>query len=254
MSPFKVVIPARMASTRLPGKPLLLIDGIPMVVHVLRQAQESGAEEVVVATDDQAVVDAVTQYGGQAIMTSADHASGTDRIAEVAARMDWGSDTVVVNVQGDEPFTEVAHIQQLATLLDDPAVLMGTLAASIVERAQLESPNVVKVVINGQNEALYFSRSVIPYDRNDQRDERLVFHGLAPWRHVGMYAYRVQFLQSFVTWEPSALEQLECLEQLRALHHGICIRVGIIDEPAAPGIDTPEDLVWANNRNREKNS
>jgi len=240
---FKVVIPARYASTRLPGKPLLDICGKPMVVRVVEQALKSGAEQVVVATDHHLIQDEVQSYGYQAIMTRVDHASGTDRIAEVAQHMGWLDDTVIVNVQGDEPLIEPELIQQVAiTLAQDVDAVMATACHPIHDWEQFTNANVVKVVINKQGRAIYFSRAPIPYPRDDMAQADLSNTPIQAYRHIGLYAYRAKFLQQYADLPHAPIEQLESLEQLRVLWNGYQIAVHLSQEPAASGVDTQHDL------------
>ena len=229
-----VVIPARYASTRLPGKPLADIGGKPMIRHVYeRAARAHHAEIVVVATDDRRVIDAVTAFGGQAQMTSPDHASGTDRIAEVTAQMNFDSQVVVINVQGDEPLIRPQDINILAELMDaDQNLLMASLCCPLPP-TEAADPNTVKVVTAHNGDALYFSRAPIPYPRDAAEP--------AYFKHIGIYAYRVQLLAEYASLPPSPLEELEKLEQLRVLQAGITIRMAVVDS-APPGVDTPEDL------------
>nr|WP_297459212.1 3-deoxy-manno-octulosonate cytidylyltransferase [uncultured Halomonas sp.] len=249
MSDFTVVIPARHGSSRLPGKPLLDIGGVPMVVRVWQRACESGAASVVVATDDRRVKAAVESAGGEALLTAADHPSGTDRLAEVARRLGLADEAIVVNVQGDEPLLPAALIDQVAACLSaDSEASIATLAEPIIDRETLFNPNVVKVVCNRLGRALYFSRASIPWDREAWKGEPWKqedkAHPVADaWlRHIGLYAYRAGFLADYVTWQPSPLERLEQLEQLRALHHGHHIQVAMTAEPHPAGVDTAEDL------------
>ncbi|MEO8442196.1 MAG: 3-deoxy-manno-octulosonate cytidylyltransferase [Betaproteobacteria bacterium] len=244
MTAFCVVIPARHASTRLPGKMLADIAGRPMVVHVAERARASGAAEVIVATDHADIAAAVTQHGYTAVMTRADHASGTDRIAEVAAQRGYAADAIVVNVQGDEPLIEPALIsaaaQQLANHTD---AAIATLCCPIANAAEFTNPNVVKVVLDKHGYALYFSRATIPYARDAfARGDSTLPRDLPAYRHIGLYAYRTAFLASFARLAPAPLERFEALEQLRALWHGHRITAAIT--PAAPhaGVDTAEDL------------
>jgi 3-deoxy-manno-octulosonate cytidylyltransferase (CMP-KDO synthetase) len=240
---FKVVIPARYASTRLPGKPLLEIAGKPMVVRVAERARESGAEEVWIATDHEAIAVAVEKAGLDAVLTSPDHASGTDRIAEVAVRLGWADDTVVVNVQGDEPLIAPALISDVARqLYQHDGAAIATACHAIHDRDSLFNPNVVKVVTDREGYALYFSRAPIPYAR-DAFAAGLDFPpGMAAYRHIGIYAYRTSFLKVYSGLMPAPIEQLEALEQLRALWHGYRIAVAVTAEAPAAGVDTPEDL------------
>lgn len=240
MSAFKVVIPARYGSTRLPGKPLLRIGGTAMVVRVARQARRAGADEVIVATDDKRIATAVTDAGYDAVMTDPDHGSGTDRVWEVARqRTDWGEQAVVINVQGDEPLIAPEIIAQLAAAVaeaDDAG--MATLCEPIASPDDLLDPNVVKVVRDAANFALYFSRSPIPQARDGYPDTTARL-----WRrHIGIYGYRVGALRQFVSLPPSELEATERLEQLRALEHRLPILVLDACRPSPGGVDTPADL------------
>jgi 3-deoxy-manno-octulosonate cytidylyltransferase (CMP-KDO synthetase) len=244
---FRVVIPARHASTRLPGKPLLPIAGEPMILHVHRLAERSGAAEVIVATDDARIRDACLVAGASVEMTAADHASGTDRIAEVAARRGWPGQDIVVNVQGDEPLLPPALVGQVAALLAATAsAAIATLAAPITDEADYVDPNVVKVVARPDGMALYFSRAPVPWDRDGSaagpasRDRHR-----GSRRHLGLYAYRVAALHALAAAPPAALELRERLEQLRALAIGLPIVVADAVEPPGPGIDTLEDLARA---------
>ncbi len=237
------MIPARYASSRLPGKPLADIGGKAMVLHVLERALASGAQSVVVATDDERVQRAVLAAGQEAIMTSPHHVSGTERLVEVVETLGWYDDTVIVNVQGDEPLidskliTDAAH--QLALHAD---AVMATLAHPINDRADFMNPNVVKVVTDKQGYALYFSRAPIPWPRDAFATDEALPLGLQALRHIGLYAYRAGFLRTYAKLAPSPLEYYEMLEQLRVLWHGYRISLGITDEAPAPGVDTPEDL------------
>lgn len=235
---FHVVIPARHASTRLPGKPLLDIGGLPMVVRVAERARAAGASEIVIATDHADIAAAAARHGHAAEMTDAGHASGTDRIAEVAQRRGWKDGAIVVNVQGDEPLMDPGLIGAVAALLAArPAAAIATAACAITERAELNNPNVVKVVTDAEGYALYFSRAPIPWARDARADD-------APQarRHIGIYAYRGAFLKTYARLAPAPLERIESLEQLRALWHGH--RIAVADARDAPhaGVDTPEDL------------
>lgn len=241
---FRVVIPARYASTRLPGKPLADIAGKPMVVRVCEVVRDCGASEIVVATDDARVLNAVLAHGHAAVMTQSDHPSGTDRIAEVAQLRGWHADDVVVNVQGDEPLIDPALVADVARALEtDRDAAIATAAHAIHDNADFFNPNVVKVAITARGRALYFSRAPIPWYRDGfaQQREQLPasFH---PRRHIGIYAYRVNFLRRYGQLAPAPLEQWEALEQLRALWHGFPIHV--IDCAHAPhaGVDTLDDL------------
>ncbi|MHB0776934.1 3-deoxy-manno-octulosonate cytidylyltransferase [Halomonas sp. WWR20] len=243
MSDYVVVIPARYASSRLPGKPLLDIAGKPMVAHVWERARGSGASRVVVATDDARIEAALAPLGAEVVMTRSDHPSGTDRLAEVTALLGLSAETLVVNVQGDEPLLPSQLMDQVAQCLhEDREASIATLAEPITQVDALFNPNVVKVVRDLRGRALYFSRAPIPWDREhfSVRPELLETDG---WlRHIGLYAYRAGFLADYVRWVPSPLEQLEQLEQLRALHHGHRIQVAVAAAPHPAGVDTPEDL------------
>lgn len=242
---FIAVIPARFASSRLPGKPLAEIAGEPMVAHVWRRASASRANRVVVATDDVRIEEALAPLGAEVVMTRADHSSGTDRLAEVAERLGLADDAVLVNVQGDEPLIPASLIDQVAErLFDDPGASIATLAEPIAEVATLFNPNVVKVVRAESGRALYFSRAPVPWHREawdrEARPERLEIDA---WlRHIGLYAYRASFLADYRGWPPAPLERLEQLEQLRALHHGHAIQVALAGEAHPAGVDTAEDL------------
>lgn len=241
---FRVVIPARYASTRLPGKPLADIAGRPMIVRVAALAQRAQADGVWVATDDERIAAAVRQYGFEAVMTRADHASGTDRIAEVADQLDWDDADIVVNLQGDEPLLDPAVIVAVADALrGDPDAAMSTAAHPLTAAADFFNPNVVKVVCDVRGRALYFSRAPIPWDRDrfavNREDLPAEFQAQ---RHVGLYAYRVGFLRRFGQLAASPLERCESLEQLRALWHGYPIQVVSLEHRPAAGVDTPEDL------------
>jgi len=232
------VIPARYASTRFPGKPLVPILGKPMIQWVYeRTAQARLVDRVIVATDDSRIAAAVEAFGGEYCMTSADHATGTDRLAEVAGQL---SAALIVNVQGDEPLIDPLMIDQaIQPLLDDAAVRMGTLAAVIRDDAEFLNPNVVKVVTDRRGFALYFSRAPIPHERD--REERQATEIRVAKKHIGLYVYRRDFLLEFAGWPETELEQLEKLEQLRALEHGVPIRV-VVTEGSSIGVDTPADL------------
>ena len=241
---FVVVIPARYASARLPGKPLADIAGKPMVVHVADRARESGAQEVIVATDDHRIREAVARHGHEAMMTRPDHASGTDRIAEIVAARAWADDLIVVNVQGDEPRIPPQLVRSVAEQLAghrDAAI--ATACHSVHSAAEMFDPNVVKVVLDRQGYAAYFSRAPIPYARDAfKADTSRLPEGLPVYRHLGLYAYRCSFLKIYSTLQPAAVEQFESLEQLRALWHGYRISVAVTDQAPDPGVDTPEDL------------
>jgi 3-deoxy-manno-octulosonate cytidylyltransferase (CMP-KDO synthetase) len=241
---FRVVIPARYASTRLPGKPLADIAGKPMVIRVAEAAAKSGASEVWIATDDQRIYDVSCAHGVDVAMTAATHLSGTDRIAEVAALRAWDDTDIVVNLQGDEPLIDPLLIQQVAAALArDHAAAMATAAHALTDAAEFLNPNIVKVVTDINGRALYFSRARIPWHRDSYAASR----GALPdtfgaQRHIGLYAYRVSFLRRFGQLAPAPMEQWESLEQLRALWHGYPIQVVACAHAPAPGVDTAEDL------------
>jgi 3-deoxy-manno-octulosonate cytidylyltransferase (CMP-KDO synthetase) len=231
---FQVVIPARYASSRFPGKPLAEIGGKPMVVHVCERAAQSGAAAVHVATDDERIARAVRAHGHEALMTRADHASGTDRISEAVQQLKLSENQIVVNVQGDEPLIAANLILQVATTLHEkPDASVSTACHPIHDQASLANPNVVKVVVDAKGYALYFSRSRIPYPREPDA---------LCYRHAGIYAYRVGFLQRYAKLPPAPLEKAEALEQLRVLWHGYRIAVAVSEAEIPPGVDTPEDL------------
>jgi 3-deoxy-manno-octulosonate cytidylyltransferase (CMP-KDO synthetase) len=241
---FAVVIPARFASTRLPGKPLLEIEGVPMVVHVARRAAASGARSVIVATDHAGIAEAVARHGFEAAMTALEHQSGTDRIAEVARTRGWDDSRIVVNVQGDEPLIEPALIADVAATLASAAdAAMATACCALTETADFVNPNVVKVVLDARGYALYFSRAGIPYPRD-------AFHvspqalpaDLNAYRHIGLYAYRCAFLHAYSGLAPAPIERFETLEQLRALWHGYRIAVTVSATAPVAGVDTEDDL------------
>lgn len=240
----RVVIPARYASTRLPGKPLVDIAGQPMIVRVAAAAQRANVSGVWVATDDERIASTVRRHGFEVVMTREDHASGTDRIAEVADRLQWDDADIVVNVQGDEPLLEPALIESVASALrGDPDAAIATAAHPLTTADEFFNANVVKVVCDSRGRALYFSRAPIPWDRDqfaERRDALPV--DLPARRHIGLYAYRVSFLRRFGQLAPSPLERCESLEQLRALWHGYPIQVVSVDHVPAPGVDTVEDL------------
>lgn len=239
MTDFVVVIPARYASTRLPGKALLDICGKPMLQHVYERGTESKAREVVIATDDDRIAEAAEAFNATVCMTSDSHQSGTERIAEVAELLDWPDDQVVVNLQGDEPGMPAALIDQCAALLDDATADIATLASPFLSREDFENPNCVKVIRDTRDHAIYFSRVTIPYSRDEGSEDAAAKAAL---HHHGIYAYRCGVLRQFVASEPSELEVCEQLEQLRALSLGMTIAVGIPSVRPGTGIDTREDL------------
>ena len=241
---FAVLIPARYASTRLPGKPLSDIAGKPMVVRVAERALASGAERVVIATDDERIRSASAQHGIEAIMTRADHPTGTDRLAEAAAQLKLDDRAIVVNVQGDEPLLEPALIKGVAEELRAHADASIATACHVIEDPEEAfNPNVVKVVLDHAGYALYFSRATIPWARDAFAASReKIPRGLPVYRHYGLYAYRVGFLRHYPSLAPAQIERFEALEQLRALWHGYRIAVRITVGTPAPGVDTPQDL------------
>ena len=233
--PFNIVIPARYGSTRLPGKALLPIADKPMVAWVWERAMDAGANQVVVATDDERIADEMLSRGADVVMTRADHVSGTDRLAEVSGHLGWADDAIVINLQGDEPLMPVANIQRVAAMLEEnPGAGIATLMEPL-ERAEADEPSIVKVVTSGSGRALYFSRSCIPAQRGDNVPADL-------FRHVGLYGYRAGFLQQFVAWAPAPAELSESLEQLRALANDVWVQVELAPEPVPAGVDTQADL------------
>lgn len=243
--PFKVVIPARYASTRLHGKPLLNIAGKPMIAHVCERAVQAGAEEVVVATDDTRILDTVTALGIKAVMTSPDHQSGTERIAEVASVCSWADNDIIVNLQGDEPLIPPDYIRDVAfALAGQQQAGIATLAAHILDSDEIFNTNAVKVVLDKNNYALYFSRAAIPWERSSFSAAGGTPTGAIPYlRHIGMYAYTVAFLNRYCAWQASPLEAIESLEQLRILWHGDKVLVKVVDKTPEAGVDTHEDLL-----------
>ncbi len=267
MVAFHVVIPARHASTRLPGKPLLPIAGKPMVVRVAERAAQSGARQIWIATDHHAIADVVREHGFKACLTKETHASGTDRIAEVVEQQGWTDDTIVVNVQGDEPLMPPALVRAVAEHLHaHPECAIATACHALHDEAALRNPNIVKTVLDKHGNALYFSRAPIPYPRDafmalsssagrDGRSsspeggdvgrgavQQPLPQGLPVLRHIGIYAYRAGFLRAYGQLAPAAIEQFEALEQLRALYHGYKIGVFVADEAPPSGVDTEQDL------------
>lgn len=241
--PFIVAIPARYGSTRLPGKPLREIDGVPMVVRVAQRALQAGATQVVVAVDDRRIAEALAEQGVDICMTRNDHASGSDRLAECAARYGWAEDAIVVNLQGDEPFAPAAGIRAVAQALLEDDAPMATLATPIVDAEELFDPNVVKLVRTQTGRALYFSRAPLPWARDAFAQTRETLPLESPFlRHIGIYAYRAGFLARYAKLAQTPLERAESLEQLRVLEHGHAIAVRLTPEPFPPGIDTEADL------------
>jgi len=234
---FIALIPARMASSRLPGKPLVDIGGKPMIQHVYERAVQSKADEVLIVTDAAEIQDAATGFGASTVMTSVEHSSGTSRLAEAASILGLPDDQIVVNVQGDEPLIPPAAIDQLAEALTASTADMATLASPLNNYDDMLNANVVKVVTDARSEALYFSRAAIPFNR-DESQTGLV----SSMQHIGLYAYRTQFLNAYQTWDETVLEKIEQLEQLRALYYGARILVSVMQDHHSPGVDTIEDL------------
>ena len=247
---FKIVIPARYASSRLPGKPLKIIAGKPMIQHTYERALQSRATEVVIATDDQRIIDVVKQFTNDVIMTSANHASGTERLAEVLALKKWDDTSIIVNVQGDEPLVSPVHIDLVAEALkNNTQAGMSTLATPINDLEEVFDSNIVKIVMDYQGYALYFSRAVIPWARDsftvdsvEQQSVKTLLEGSNWYRHIGMYAYRGTALKQYMTLQPCMLEKTESLEQLRVLYNGIGIHVSIVHDQPGHGVDVESDL------------
>lgn len=238
---FRIAIPARYASTRLPGKPLLMLAGKPMIRHVYERAVASGAQEVVIATEDVRIREAAEGFGARVCMTGPGHESGSDRIAEVVQRLGWADGEIVVNLQGDEPLTPPAVLRQVAdALLHHPDAAMATLCTPITAAEQVSDANVVKVVRDANDFALYFSRAPIPWHRDASRPGEHSLEGC--FRHIGLYAYRAGFLRAFTSLPPCALERIERLEQLRALYAGVRIQCPVAAEVPGPGVDTSDDV------------
>lgn len=239
---FTVIIPARYASRRLPGKPLADINSKPIVVHVMERALESGASRVIIATDHSDVQHAVKLVGGEVCLTSPNHYSGTERLAEVIERYQFPDNEIIVNVQGDEPFIPPVIIRQVADSLAMCQAGMATLAVPITTAEEAFNPNVVKVVMDAHGYALYFSRATIPWDRERFAQNKEMIGDRHLLRHIGIYAYRAGFIRRYVSWKPSSLEQSELLEQLRVLWYGEKIYVALAQAVPSIGVDTPEDL------------
>lgn len=242
---FTVIIPARFASSRLPGKPLAEIAGKPMIQHVFEKAQQSGAKRVIIATDNEKVAKAAKGFGAEVCMTSEQHNSGTERLAEVVEKLSIPDEEIIVNIQGDEPLIPPIIVRQVAENLAKFKVNMASLAVKIHDAQELFNPNVVKVVTDKNGYVLYFSRSVIPYDRDQfmhLHDVEKVHLADCYLRHIGIYAYRAGFIKQYVQWQPTQLENLEKLEQLRVLWHGEPIHVEQAKAVPEVGVDTPEDL------------
>ncbi|MCU7837283.1 MAG: 3-deoxy-manno-octulosonate cytidylyltransferase [gamma proteobacterium symbiont of Taylorina sp.] len=251
-SDFKIVIPARYASSRLPGKPLINIAGKPMIQHTYERARQCMAGEIVIATDDQRIADAVSQFTSDIVMTSKDHNSGTERLAEVVEIKNWDDNTIVVNVQGDEPLVSAEHIELVAGALENNNQAgLSTLATPIERLEDIFDTNIVKVVMDYQNCALYFSRAVIPWDRDsffmdsktiDKEKIKILMIENNWFRHIGMYAYRVSTLKKYITLASCSIEKIESLEQLRMLYNGISIHVSIVDDQPGHGVDVEADI------------
>lgn len=238
-----IVIPARFASSRLPGKPLLLIHDRPMILRVVDQAKKvQGFDDLCVATDDERIAEVCRAEGVDVVLTRADHPSGTDRLSEVARIKGWSADDIIVNVQGDEPLLPAQLVQQVTQLLvEQPQCSMSTLCEPIHQSDEFQRDSIVKVVMSNRNEALYFSRATIPYDRDGAKQSQPTLHDQA-FRHLGLYAYRVKLLQEYVTWQQGNLEKLESLEQLRVLENGHRIAIAVAEANLPPGVDTQTDL------------
>lgn len=241
---FSVIIPARYASTRLPGKPLRNIAGKPLIQYVFECAQQSGAQQVIVATDDERIRDVAEGFGAQVCMTSARHLSGTDRLAEVVDQLNFSSEQIVVNLQGDEPLIPASIIRQVATNLHmHVQATVATLCEPITTAADLFNPNITKVVMDSQGYALYFSRAPIPWNRATfSHNQKTLSTDISYYRHIGLYAYRVDFLKEYVRWPACSIENAESLEQLRILWNGKKIHVAQTVETPGPGVDTEEDV------------
>ncbi|MAK92322.1 MAG: 3-deoxy-manno-octulosonate cytidylyltransferase [Oleibacter sp.] len=244
MSDYKIVIPARYGSSRLPGKPLINLCGKPMIQHVWERAQESAAEDVVIATDDQRIFDVAKAFGADVVMTAVDHENGTERIAEVARIKNWADEVVIVNLQGDEPLIPESLIEATAaSLINYPQAGMSSVCTPLNHDGDAFDPNVVKVVLDREQFAMYFSRASIPWDRDGYKAQPGVMTAKVPvYRHIGMYGYRVSFLRQYMEMEACPLETTESLEQLRALWYGVKIHMSVIAEPPGHGIDTPDDV------------
>jgi len=243
---FRIVIPARYASSRLPGKPLRLLAGKPMLQHVHERARESGARDIVIATDDERIAEAATGFGADVCMTSMTHTSGTERLAEVVVSRGWSDDVIVVNLQGDEPLMPPVLIDQVALdLAAHPSAAITTLAYPLKTSENETDPHIVKVVVDRDGYAMYFSRAPIPWHRDPAETGSGIPGGNPMLHHIGLYAYRAHFLRDYSQLETSPLEVFEKLEQLRALWHGLKIHVGIADAVPAPGVDTEADLARA---------
>lgn len=244
MNRFRIVIPARYQSVRLPGKVLEKIGDKPILQHVYERAKESGADSIVIATDHQTIFDIAKTFTNEIVMTSSKHLTGTDRIAEVIEQSGYAADDIIISLQADEPFMSPDLIRSLVIhLQNQPLARMATLAVPIKDEAEIFNPNVVKVVLDKFHQALYFSRAPIPWDREGFLNQKHKSHYY--YRHHGLYAYYAGFIRDYVKWDHCPIEELECLEQLRALYNGVKIQVMIVEKSLPPGIDTPEDLLLA---------
>lgn len=245
---YKIVIPARYGSSRLPGKPLIELAGKPMVQHVYERACETGVSDIIIATDDQRIESVARDFGANVMMTDPNHDNGTDRIAEVVKHQGWNKDTVVVNLQGDEPLIPKSLIDLTATaLINNSQAGMSSLCTPIHSADDGFDTNVVKVVLNARQEAMYFSRATIPWDRDSYKESQQQLTQRHPcYRHIGMYGYRVGFLQDYAEMVPTSIEATESLEQLRALWYGVTIQMAVIDQAPGHGIDTPADVERVN--------
>ncbi len=241
MNNFHVIIPARFQSTRLPGKPLAMIGDKPMIVHVCERAKQSGAKSITVATDNQQIIDEVNRFGFKAVLTKSDHQSGSDRVYEAAKLIGLNESDIVVNVQGDEPFIPAENISLVASLIESNSISMSTLCSKIILAEEVLNPNNVKVIFDKNNKAIYFSRSVIPFCR----DQIIKEGDILPFdyfRHIGIYAYKIGFLKEFISWQPSEHELCESLEQLRVIDNGGEIKIAQLDKAPPHGVDTQTDL------------
>ena len=244
MSDYKIVIPARYGSSRLPGKPLIELAGKPMIQHVFERAMDTNASEIVIATDDERIFEVAVAFGANVVMTDESHENGTERIAEVAEMLSWDDSTVIVNLQGDEPLIPRSLIELTAKgLLDNSEAGMSSLCTPIDSDKDAFDPNVVKAVLDNRGFAMYFSRASIPWDREAYKHGAESLTTMIPvYRHIGMYGYRVSFLKEYMKMQPTAIEQVECLEQLRALCYGVKIHMSVIAQSPGHGIDTPSDV------------
>lgn len=244
MNSYKIVIPARFASTRLPGKPLIKLAGKPMIQHVYERARATGVEDIVIATDDERIEAVAKEFGAEVVMTSPDHENGTERIAEVARLKGWSQDSVIVNLQGDEPLIPQSLIELTAQgLINNPEAGMSSLCTPLSVDSDAFSPNVVKVVLDKQSFAMYFSRASIPWDRDSYSGGlNNMTQKMPVYRHIGMYGYRVSFLNQYSQMDACALEATESLEQLRALWYGVKIHMSVIEQAPSHGVDTLDDV------------